>query len=82
MGDIGISVPGAFKLDHLQPLKPILLRNFSNSFSFILGSQFLLAQRANIEIEKGEFLMRQMGSVPGPFAANKVDFIPPIISHF
>ena len=34
-------------LDHLQPIKPILFLNFSNFFTFILGSQFLLPQRAN-----------------------------------
>ena len=45
--DKGVSVPGAFKLDHLQPFKPILFWNFSNFFTFILGSQFLLPQRAN-----------------------------------
>ena len=43
----GSSVPGAIKLDHLQPSKPILFWNFSNFFTFILGSQFLLPQRAN-----------------------------------
>ena len=41
------SVPGALKLDHLQPFKPILFWNFSNFFTFILGSQFWLPQRAN-----------------------------------
>ena len=45
--DRGVSVPWAFKLDHLQPFKPILFWNFSNFFTFILGSQFLLPQRAN-----------------------------------
>ena len=45
--DWGVSVPGAFKLDHVQPFKPILFWNFSNFFTFILGSQFLLPQRAN-----------------------------------
>ena len=42
-----LSVPGAFKLDHLQPFRPILFWNFSNFFTFILGNQFLLPQRAN-----------------------------------
>ena len=37
----------AFKLDYLQPFKPILFWTISNSFTFILGSQFLLPQRAN-----------------------------------
>ena len=40
-------MPGAFKLDHLQPFKPILFRKFSSFFTFILGSPFLLPQRAN-----------------------------------
>ena len=38
-------MPGTFKLDHLQPCKPLLFWNFSNFFTFILGSQFLLPQR-------------------------------------
>ena len=62
--DRGVSVPGAFKLDHLQPFKPILFPKFFNFFTFILGSPFLLPQRANCE--KGEFFQlpictRQMG---------------------
>ena len=40
-------MPGAFKLDHLQPFKPILFWEIFNFFTFILGSQFLLPQRAN-----------------------------------
>ena len=40
-------MPGAFKLDHLQPIKPLLFPNFYNFFTFILGGQFLLPQRAN-----------------------------------
>ena len=42
-------MPGAFKLDHLQPLKPTLLLEFSICCTFILGGQFLLPQRANTE---------------------------------
>ena len=45
--DRGVWVPGAFKLDHLQSIEPILFWNFSNFFHFILGSQLLLPQRAN-----------------------------------
>ena len=37
-------MPGAFKLDHLQPLEPILSQNIMNFFTFILGGQFLLPQ--------------------------------------
>ena len=40
-------MPGAFKLDHLQPFKPILFWKIFNFFTFILGSPFLLPQRAN-----------------------------------
>ena len=40
-------MPGAFKLDHLQPIEPILFHRIFNFFSFILGGQFLLPQRAN-----------------------------------
>ena len=47
--DKGISVPGALKLDHLQPFKLILSQTFPTFSSFILGGQFLLPQRANTE---------------------------------
>ena len=42
--DTSFSVPGAFKLDHLQPSKPILFPKFYNFFIFMLGGQFLLPQ--------------------------------------
>ena len=53
----GVCVPEAFKLDHLQPVKPILFPKFYNFFTFILGGQFLLPQRANTE--KREFSQLQ-----------------------
>ena len=34
--DRGVWVPGAFKLDHLHPVKPILFSKFYNFFTFIL----------------------------------------------
>ena len=43
--DTGVPVPGAFKLDHLQPVKPILFPKISNFFTFIMGGQFLIPQR-------------------------------------
>ena len=49
----GISVPWAFKLDHLQPFAPIIFFKFYNFFTFIVGGQFLLPQRANTK--KGKF---------------------------
>ena len=50
-------MPGAFKLDHLHPVEPILFSKFYNFFTFILGGQFLLPQRANNE--KREFTQLQ-----------------------
>ena len=38
-------MPGAFK----QPSKPILFWNLSNFYTFILGSPFLLPQRAKMK---------------------------------
>ena len=70
-------MPGACKLDHLQPIEPILFQNIFNFFAFILGGQFLLPQRANNG--KREFIqlqnwMRQRGFgawdiQTGPFPA-------------
>ena len=40
--DRWFSVPGAFKLEHLQPFKPILFPKFFKLFTFILESPFLL----------------------------------------
>ena len=40
-------MPGAFKLDHLQPIEPLLFQKIFNFFTFLLGGQFLLPQRAN-----------------------------------
>ena len=47
--DRGLSVPGPFKLDHLHLIEPILFQKILNFFTFILGGQFLLPQRANNE---------------------------------
>ena len=48
---------GAFKLEHLQPFRPILFLHISICMNFILGGQFLLLQRANSE--KREFIQPQ-----------------------
>ena len=68
---------GTFKLDPLQPIELILSQKIFNLFTFILGGQFLLPQRANYG--KREFFqvqnwMRQRdlgawGIQTGPFAA-------------
>ena len=74
--DRGELVPGASKLDNLQPFKPILFLEFSICFTFILGGQFLLPQRANSEegaISQFQNWMRQgtfsaWGIQTGPIA--------------
>ena len=48
----GVSVPWAFKLDHLQPVELILFHNFSNFLIFILGSPFLITPESG-KWEKG-----------------------------
>ena len=66
--DRRFSMPGALKLDHLQSIKPILPWNFSkfSKFSiFILGSNFLLPQRANngkVEFTQTQNWMPDFGS--------------------
>ena len=75
----GIWVPGAFKLDHLQPFIFQILQ----PFHFSTGRHFLLPQRANYE--KREFSQLQKwtrqrglsawGIQSGPFAACWVNFV-------
>ena len=81
--DSGFSVLGTFKLDHLHPFRPILLKQISNFFTFILGSQFLLPQRANNgkrEFSQPQKRMRQRifstwGIQTGPLAACWAPFV-------
>ena len=75
--DRGDWVPGASKLDHLQPFKPIFFWKFCNFFTFILGSPILLPQRANngkVKFIQLQNWMRQRGLgtwgiQTGPFVA-------------
>ena len=75
--DRGVSVPWAFKLDDLQPAKPILFSKFYNFFTFMLGGQFLLPQRAKNEKRVFTQLQKWTGQrgfsaweiQTGPFAA-------------
>ena len=53
---MGLGAMG-FKLDHLQPFESILSHKIFNFFTFILGGQFLLPQRANNG--KGGFIQLQ-----------------------
>ena len=83
-------MPGAFKLDHLQPVEPILFPKISNSSLLYTGGQFLLPQRANNE--KREFSQLQKwtrqrgvsawGIQTGPFAAICTNYISPIFELF
>ena len=50
-------MPGAFNMDHVQPITPIWFQKIFNFFTFILGGQFLLPQRANMH--KREFSQLQ-----------------------
>ena len=83
-------MPGAFKLDHLQSIQPILFWNFSVFFTVILGSHFLLSQRANNgkrEFTQLQNWMRQRGLCvrtiqSGPFASLWATFIPQFFRLF
>ena len=80
MDQTEVSVPGAFKLDHLQPVKPILFSKFYNFFTFILGGQFLLPR--GLIMGKGNSPNSRNGldrgfSVPGSF---KLDHLHPVKS--
>ena len=82
-GERGISVPGAFKLDHLQSIKPILFPKFYNFFPFILGGQFLLPQRER-KAENGKMDFSQPEcesgiSVPGAFKLEHLQPVEPIL---
>ena len=72
-GDWGVSVPGAFKLDHLQPFKPILFWNFSNFWLSYPRGQFLYSPgRREIGILPTWVRNRGLsawGMQTGPFAA-------------
>ena len=49
----GVWVPGAFKLDHLQPVKPILFSKFSNFFTFMLERPILITpERGRLNMGK------------------------------
>ena len=53
--DTGVSVLGAFKLDHLQLIKIILSQNYSTFLTFILGLPFLITpERGRMEAAGAE----------------------------
>ena len=53
--DKGISVPGVFKQDNLQPVELILFSKFSNFFTFIVGANSYNPRVGKAEIGKMEF---------------------------
>ena len=74
----GISVPGAFKLDHFQPVKLILFLNFSNFCTFILEANSYYPREWRTENGKMEFSQPECESgisVPGAF---KLDHLQPV----
>ena len=81
--DRGVSVPGAFKLGHLQPVEPILFPKFCNFFTFILGGPILITlERRGAENGKMEFTQPEVDkgiSVPGAF---KLDHFQPVEQIF
>ena len=73
----GFSVPGAFKLDHLHPVKPILFLQISNFSTFILGANSYYPREGQAENGKMEFSQPECErgiSVPGSF---KLDHLMP-----
>ena len=81
--DRGVSVPGAFKLDQLQPFKPLLFWEISNFFTFILGSQFYYPR--GLIMGKGNSPNSRNGwdrgvSVPGAFKLDHLQPFKPILS--
>ena len=62
--DKGVSVPGAFKLDHFQPVKRILFPNFSNFLSLILGGPIAYYPRKKEEERKQQ--RQKMGKGDSP----------------
>ena len=59
----GFSVPGAFKLDHLHPVKPILLPKFSNIFLLSYwGSILITLGRGRLKM--GKWISPNLSAAP------------------
>ena len=77
-----ISGPGAFKLDHLHSVKPILFPKFSNFFTFILGANSYYPREGKAENGKMDFSQPECGagfSVPGAFKLDHLHPVKPIL---
>ena len=80
--DRGVVVLGAFKLDHLQPIKPILFQKFYNFFTFILGANSYYPREWNTENGKMKFSQPEYErgiSVPGAFKLDHLQPVEPIL---
>ena len=62
-------MPGAFKLDHLQPVKPILFPKFSNFFTFILKANSYYPRK------KGKWNSPYMNERQG-MASRRIEVLP------
>ena len=77
-----ISVPGAFKLDHLQPVEPILFCKFSNYLTFILEANSYYPREGKNKTGKMEFSQPECESgitVPGAFKLDHLQPVEPIL---
>ena len=75
-------MPGAFKLDYLHPIKPILFPKFSKFFTFILGANFYYPREGRAENGKMDYSQPEPGtgfSVPGAFKLDHLQQIKPIL---
>ena len=75
-------MPGAFKLEHLKHVKPILFLKFSNFFTFILGANSYYPREWKTENGKMEFSQPKCVrgiSVPGTFKLDHLQPVEPIL---
>ena len=75
-------MPGAFKLDHLQPVEPIMFLKFSNFCTFILEANSYYPRR--LIMRKGNSPNSKNGwyrgvSVPGAFKLDHLQPVEPIL---
>ena len=80
--DRRVSVPGAFKLDHLHSIEPILVWRFFNFFTFILGRPILLPR--GLIMEEGNSSNFRIGWdrgvwVPGAFKLDHLNPVEPLL---
>ena len=83
--DKGVSVPGAFKPDHLQPVEPVLFKRISNFWVlywggpipyYPIGQEMRKLNSPNWPIGMIHWGFSDWGFQTGPFAACKADCIP------